>query len=230
MTIADNVKRVRERINEAAEKSGRDPGGIILVAAAKMNSSEKIREAVNAGIDAIGENRVQEMLEKNKEQAYSGTKLHYIGRLQSNKVRQVVGLCDLIQSVDAKELIALISKKAVALGITQDVLIEVNIGRETNKTGVMRENLTEIVEYASEVPGVSVQGLMAIPPENGRISKIPNYFDEMFNLFVDIRAKRYDNISMNFLSMGMSDSFVEAIDAGANMVRLGSAIFGARQY
>lgn len=230
MTIADNVKRVREKINETAVRTGRSPDGIILVAAAKMNPSESVREAVLAGIDAIGENRVQEMLEKNKEGAYSETKLHYIGHLQSNKVRQIVGLCDLIQSADSAALLALISKRAVNLGITQDILLEINIGREPNKSGVMREKLPEVLEQASRLPGIFVQGLMAIPPAKGRLSNNPKYFDEMYNLFVDIRAKKYDNISMNFLSMGMSDSFIEAIAAGANMVRVGSAIFGVRQY
>jgi pyridoxal phosphate enzyme (YggS family) len=167
------------------------------------------------------------MLEKNKRGAYANTKLHYIGHLQSNKVRQIVGLCDMIQSVDSPDLLALIGKRAANLGIRQDVLIEVNIGREPNKAGVLKEKLPEILEQAANFPSVFIRGLMAVPP---MIEKPGKYFDEMYNLFVDIRAKKYDNISMNFLSMGMSDSFIEAIDAGANMVRVGSAIFGERQY
>jgi pyridoxal phosphate enzyme (YggS family) len=230
MMIADNVRRVREEINEAAVRSGRNPGDITLIAAAKMNSAESVREAILAGVDAIGENRVQEMLEKNAAGAYRDTKLHYIGHLQSNKVRQIVGLCDMIQSVDSAELIALISKRAATLGITQDILIEVNIGREPNKSGILREYLPEVLEWASGFPGIFVRGLMAIPPAGAKSSVNPNYFEEMYNLFVDIRAKKYDNISMHFLSMGMSDSFIEAIGAGATMVRVGSAIFGERQY
>ncbi|NMA24241.1 MAG: YggS family pyridoxal phosphate-dependent enzyme [Clostridiales bacterium] len=227
MTIADNIRRVREMISSAAVKSGRNPDDIILIAAAKMKSAESVREAVAGGVDAIGENRVQEMLEKNKRGAYANTKLHYIGHLQSNKVRQIVGLCDMIQSVDSPDLLALIGKRAANLGIRQDVLIEVNIGREPNKAGVLKEKLPEILEQAANFPSVFIRGLMAVPP---MIEKPGKYFDEMYNLFVDIRAKKYDNISMNFLSMGMSDSFIEAIDAGANMVRVGSAIFGERQY
>ncbi len=230
MTIADNVKQVRERINEAAVKSGRNPGDITLIAAAKMNSAERVREAINAGVDAVGENRVQEMLEKNGAGAYNGKKLHYIGHLQKNKVRQIVGLCDVIQSVDSVELIELISRRAVSCGIKQELLIEINVGREPNKSGVLREELPAILEQASNYPGICVQGLMSIPPIIGNLSKYPNYFDEMYNLFVDIRAKKYDNICMHFLSMGMSDSYIEAISAGANMVRVGSAIFGYRQY
>jgi pyridoxal phosphate enzyme (YggS family) len=227
MTIADNIRRVREMISSAAVKSGRNPDDIILIAAAKMKSAESVREAVAGGVDAIGENRVQEMLEKNKRGAYANTKLHYIGHLQSNKVRQIVGLCDMIQSVDSPDLLALIGKRAANLGIRQDVLIEVNIGREPNKAGVLKEKLPEILEQAANFPSVFIRGLMAVPP---MIEKPGKYFDEMYNLFVYIRAKKYDNISMNFLSMGMSDSFIEAIDAGANMVRVGSAIFGERQY
>lgn len=230
MMIADNIGRVREMISEAAVRSGRNPDDIILVAAAKMKSAESVREAVAGGVDAIGENRVQEMLEKNREGAYTNAKLHYIGHLQSNKVRQIVGLCDMIQSVDSPELIALIGKRAASLGIRQNVLIEVNIGREPNKAGVLCEKLPEILEQAAGFPGVFVRGLMAVPPMIGKINTNHNYFNEMYNLFVDIRAKKYDNISMNFLSMGMSDSFIEAIGAGANMVRIGSAIFGERQY
>lgn len=230
MTVADNVKRVREKINDVAEKSGRSAEDIVLVAASKMNAADRVLEAIGAGVDAVGENRVQEMLEKNEQGAYKGTALHYIGHLQSNKVRHVVGLCQIIQSVDSLALIEQIAKRAQSLGICQDVLIEVNIGREANKSGVLRENLSEHLEFASLHPGVKVCGLMAIPPVFGNSGGNLNYFEEMYNLFVDIRVKKYDNIYMNFLSMGMSDSYIEAIRAGANMVRVGSAIFGDRHY
>jgi pyridoxal phosphate enzyme (YggS family) len=227
MTIADNVRRVREQIAEAALKAGRAPGEITLVAAAKMNGADRVREAILAGVDAVGENRVQEMLQKNSEGAYAGAPLHFIGHLQSNKVRHVVGLCSLIESVGSVELMELINKRALMLSIKQDILIEVNIGREPTKSGIFKENLEELLIRAGLLPGVRVCGLMAIPPAQ---SINCNYFDEMYNLFVDIRAKKYDNISMNFLSMGMSDSFAAAIAAGSNMVRVGTAIFGARQY
>ncbi|SHI20103.1 hypothetical protein SAMN02745823_03338 [Sporobacter termitidis DSM 10068] len=230
MTIAENIRMLREKIAVAAVKSGRKPEDITLVAASKMNPAERVREAILGGVDAVGENRVQEMLEKHGLGAYEGKPLHFIGHLQSNKVRQVVGVCDLIESVDSETLVAEIGKRASALGLTQDILLEVNIGREENKSGVLRENLDKLLEYAAQTPGIRVRGLMAIPPITGNNGKKPNYFDEMYKLYVDITAKKYDNISMHFLSMGMSDSYIDAIEAGANMVRIGSAIFGARHY
>lgn len=230
MTIADNVKQVRDKTAEAALKAGRKADEITLVAATKRNATEKIREAILAGVDAVGENRVQEMLEKNDQSAYLDASLHFIGRLQSNKVRFVVGLCDMIQSVDSVALVNNIDKRAQALGIRQDILLEVNIGREDNKSGIMREVLPQLLEQAAVNSGVRVMGLMAIPPFNVNLGVNHQYFEEMYNLFVDIRAKKYDNISMYFLSMGMSDSFAEAIAAGANMIRVGSAIFGDRNY
>jgi pyridoxal phosphate enzyme (YggS family) len=227
MTIADNVRLVRDRIGAAAMKAGRSPGEITLVAASKMNSAERVAEAIRAGVDAAGENRVQEMLEKNSAGAYAGAPLHFIGHLQTNKVKAVVGVCQLIESADSAELIGQIHKRAALLGIRQDILIEVNIGREPSKSGVLKENLEELLLITCGLPAVRVCGLMAIPPaENNNY----HYFEEMYNLYVDIRAKKYDNISMHFLSMGMSDSFPAAIAAGSNMVRVGSAIFGARQY
>lgn len=229
-SIAENTRRIREKIGEAAIRSGRKPEEITLVAAAKTHTAEAVREAILGGVDAIGENRVQEMLAKHRDGAYEGCPLHFIGHLQSNKVRKVVGLADLIESVDSETLISEIGKRATQLGIRQEILIEVNIGREESKSGVLRENLSRLLDYAEKTPGIYVRGLMAIPPISENINKNTIYFDEMYKLFVDIRAKKYDNISMNFLSMGMSDSFVPAIEAGANMVRIGSAIFGARHY
>jgi len=228
MNIAENIKRIREEISEAAVQSGRAPGDIALVAASKTHPADMVKEAIRAGVDAVGENRVQEMLEKHVEGAYQGASLHFIGHLQSNKVGKVVGLCDLIESVSSKSLLEMIGKKAVSLGITQNVLIEVNIGSELSKSGISLEETEEILAAASEIDGVNVLGLMAIPPFFDKSEKNCYYFDTMYKLYVDMRGKKYDNISMRFLSMGMSDSFVDAIRAGANMVRIGSAIFGAR--
>jgi pyridoxal phosphate enzyme (YggS family) len=226
--IEENVKRVRGAIAEAAIKSGRAPGDIMLVAAAKTKPAGDVLRAVEAGCDAIGENRVMEMLEKREQGAYQGAPLHFIGHLQSNKARRVIGVCDLIESVHSVALIGLIGQKAQQLDITQDILIEVNIGREPQKSGIMPERVEEILALASETKGVNVLGLMAIPPISEENVKSCNFFDVMFHLFVDMRAKIYDNVSMQFLSMGMSDSFAEAICSGANIVRVGSAIFGAR--
>lgn len=230
MGIAENVGIVRDIIGESASKAGRDPKEVLLVAAAKMNDAGRVRLAIEAGVDAVGENRVQELLEKNGQGAYRGAPLHFIGHLQKNKVRQVVGLCDLIESVDSVELMELISNRALSLRITQEILIEVNIGRETSKSGVMPEALEQIMENASLNPGIHVSGLMAIPPIGEKNSENHSYFHAMHQLFVDIRGKKYDNVCMKFLSMGMSNTFAEAISAGANMVRVGSAIFGERHY
>ena len=226
--IADNVKRVRDIIAEAANKSGRTPEDIRLVAAAKTKPADLIRQAIAAGVDAVGENRAQEILEKHPKGAYSGAPLHFIGHLQSNKVRQIVGVCDLIESVSSPALIDLIGKKAVSLGIVQKILIEVNIGGEPQKSGIFPENTAEILEIASQTEGIRVLGLMAVPPIFETNERNCYYFDAIFNLFVDMRRNKYDNVSMEFLSMGMSDSYVEAILAGSNMVRIGTAIFGER--
>jgi pyridoxal phosphate enzyme (YggS family) len=226
--VTENVKRVRAAIADAAIKSGRAPGDIMLVAAAKTKPAEQVRLAIEAGVDAIGENRVAEMLEKREQGAYQGAPLHFIGHLQSNKARKVVGVCDLIESVHSEALVALIGQRAEQMGMTQDILIEVNVGGEPQKSGVAPERVEEILAFASRTRGVNVFGLMAIPPFFEDNVKFCNFFDVMFHLFVDMRAKMYDNVSMRFLSMGMSDSFAEAIMAGANVVRIGAAIFGPR--
>ncbi len=220
MSIAENVKRIRAEL----------PAGVLLVAASKMNGPEAVREAVAAGVDACGENRVQELVEKNAAGAYAGAKLHFIGHLQRNKVRQVVGVCDLIQSVDSLELLTLIEKRAAALGIRQDVLLEVNIGGEAAKSGVAPEGLETLLLAASPLEHLRVRGLMTVPPVCSSGDEARRYFSAMYKLYVDIGQKKYDNICMDFLSMGMSADYREAVLEGANMVRVGTAIFGARDY
>ena len=226
--IYDNINRIRNEISEAAFKSGRKSEDIKLVAASKTQSADLIRQAVTAGVDAVGENRVQEMLEKHSQGAYTGAPLHFIGHLQSNKVSKIVGVCDLIESVSSGSLIGAIGKKAISLGIVQNVLIEVNIGREPQKSGILPEQTEEILYLASRTEGINVLGLMAIPPFDDQNERNCNYFDIMFKLFVDMSEKKYDNVSVRLLSMGMSDSYIDAIKAGSNMVRIGSAIFGDR--
>ncbi len=220
MSITENVRRVRAEL----------PEGVLLVAASKMNGPEAVREAVAAGVDACGENRVQELLEKNAAGAYAGAQVHFIGHLQRNKVKQVVGLCDLIQSVDSEELLQLIEKRAAALGIRQDVLLEVNIGGEAAKSGVAPAGLEALLRAAAPLEHVSVRGLMTVPPICAEKDETRRYFSAMYKLFVDIGRKKYDNICMDFLSMGMSADYREAVAEGANMVRVGTAIFGARDY
>ena len=230
MSIAENVKSVQARVEAAARGTGRDPAEITLVAATKMNDAEKVREAVAAGIRACGENRVQELCEKNEAGAYEGAALHFIGTLQKNKVKYLVGVCALIESVSSVELLEAISERAVKRGVTQDVLLEINIADEASKSGMRPGELPAILEKAGSLPGVRVRGLMAIPPIAAGKGENCVWFARMRQLFIDNSAKKYDNISMDFLSMGMSGDFEDAIREGANMVRVGTAIFGSRPY
>ena len=226
--IARNVARVKEEIRRAALESGRQPEEIQLVAATKMNDAARVRAAVEAGVDICGENRVQEMLEKNALGAYDGVPLHFIGHLQKNKVKQVVGLCSLIESVDSLALLQEISRTAAKRDLTQDVLLEINIGREESKSGFLPEALEDALAGAAELPAVRVRGLMAIPPICAEPEENRPFFLQMQKLFVDNRGKKYDNVRMNFLSMGMSSDFTEAVRCGATLVRVGTGIFGPR--
>ena len=228
MSIADNVRAVRDAIGEAAIHAGRDPAEIALVAAAKMNDAENVRLAIAAGVDAVGENREAEMTAKNAQGAYTGAPLHFIGHIQSNKINKLVGVCDLIESAGSRGVIEAIGRRAAALGVVQDILVEVNIGREEAKSGIMPEETEEILELSSHFGGLRVLGLMAIPPFSADSNEKRRSFEAMYKLFVDMRAKKYDNVFMRCLSMGMSESYVEAVYSGASMVRIGSAIFGAR--
>ena len=228
-SIAENIRSVRARMAAAAERAGRDPGEILLVGASKMNDAAACQAAIQAGIDALGENRVQEMTAKVQEHAYDGAPLHFIGHLQRNKARQVVGVVSLIESAGSWELREEIERQAEKKGLVQDVLLEVNIGGEASKSGFAPQDLYEAAERARSLDRVRVRGLMTVPP----IAREPHgnlpYFGEVSRLYVDISRKLYDN-SFAYLSMGMSDDFEDAIAAGATMVRVGSAIFGRRQY
>ena len=230
MSIAENIAQVKANIARAAIAAGRDPKEILLVGATKMNDADRVREAVAAGLPCCGENRVQELLEKNEAGAYAGADLHFIGTLQKNKAKYLVGLVSLIHSVDSVELMREISRQAEKRGIKQDILLEVNTGGEASKSGFAPGELTQALERAGEFPGIFVRGLMTIPP----ICRMPEenlpYFDLLRQLFIDNGEKKYDNIRMDFLSMGMSGDYAEAIACGANLVRVGSAIFGPRQY
>ena len=228
--IAKNVAFVKAEMARAAAEAGRDPAEIRLVAATKMNDADRVREAIQAGVDICGENRVQEMLEKNALGAYEGVPLHFIGHLQKNKVRQVVGLCELIHSVDSLGLLQEISRVAGKKDLIQDVLLEVNVGAEESKSGISPEEVPGLLLEASKLPAVRVCGLMAIPPICEKPEENRPFFLQMQKLFVDNCRKKYDNISMDFLSMGMTGDYTEAVRCGANLVRVGSGIFGPRNY
>ena len=229
MSIQENIAEIRARIDRAARSTGRTGADITLVGASKMNDAAACQEAIAAGIDVLGENRVQEMTEKLAQHAYDGAPLHFIGHLQRNKVKQVVGKVALIQSVGSVELLREIEKAAAKLALRQDILLEVNIGGEEAKSGFAPEALCEAAALARELPHVRVRGVMAIPPiEREPDGNVP-YFRKLHALFVDINEKMYDN-ELEYISMGMSDDFESAIRCGSNMVRVGTAIFGARNY
>ena len=229
MSIAENIAQVRANMAEAAREAGRDPGEILLVGASKMNDAAACREAIAAGIDALGENRVQEMVQKLAEHAYDGAPLHFIGHLQRNKVNKVVGQAALIQSVGSVELLAEIEKAAAARGLTQDILLEVNVGREAAKSGFAPEETFAAAEAALGKSHVRVRGLMTIPPADADRDTNMRYFEKVRTLYVDINAKLFHN-GLEYLSMGMSGDYADAIRCGATMVRVGTAIFGARHY
>ena len=229
MSISENIASIRLRIEAAAAKTGRTGADITLVGASKMNDAAACREAIAAGIDALGENRVQEMTQKLAENAYDGAPLHFIGHLQRNKVKQVVGKAALIQSVGSLALLDEIEKTAEKLGIVQDILLEVNIGGEEAKSGFAPAEASEAARYAKTLSHVQVLGLMTIPPVESAPGENLPFFAQMQALYVDINQNIYDN-KFKYLSMGMSGDFAEAIESGSNMVRVGSAIFGARDY
>lgn len=230
MDIVQNVRTVMENIAAAAEKSGRRAEDITLIAASKMNDAAKVREAIAAGVSVCGENRVQELLEKKAQGAYEGAQIHLIGHLQKNKVRKIVGEAELIHSVDSPELMHAISRCALEKGIVQDILLEVNIGGEESKSGFAPADIVSALEKAATEPGIKVRGLMTIPPKCRSEEEIKPFFVQMYKLFIDSSGKKYDNVVMDFLSMGMSADYSAAIACGANMVRVGTAIFGARHY
>ena len=229
MSIAENIAAIRRQIDEAARETGRTGADITLVGASKMNDAAACQEAIRAGIDALGENRVQEMTAKLAEHAYDGAPLHFIGHLQRNKVRQVVGKAVLIHSVGSLELLEEIQRQAEKLGIVQDILLEVNIGGEEAKSGFAPEAVAEAAARAGELANVRLRGLMTIPPADATQTENMGYFEKVHALYVDINQKMYDN-ELDCLSMGMSGDFADAIRAGSNMVRVGTAIFGARDY
>ena len=230
MSIAENIARIRAEMREAAIAAGRDPDSIRLCAATKMNGADAVRQAIAAGVDCCGENRVQELTAKLAENAYEGAPVHFIGHLQTNKVRQVVGKVDLIQSVDSERLLAAIDKEAAKQGIIQNILLEVNIGEEESKSGFQAEDISSVLEKMAEFPNVCLKGLMAIPPISQKNGENIKFFQKMFQLYVDIQNKIDDNVKVDCLSMGMTGDFRDAIACGSTMIRVGTAIFGARDY
>ena len=225
-----NYNVINERISEAAQKVGKTREDIKFLAATKTVDVEVINYAISLGLNYIGENKVQELISKYDNYNLENCSLQFIGHLQSNKVRQIVGKVDLIQSVDSVKLAKEISRQSVNKNVNTDILVEVNTGREENKSGVLPEMAYELIDEIKDFDNISVKGLMTIPPISDNSQEISEYFNKVNKLFIDISGKKLDNVSMDILSMGMSSDYYEAILMGANMVRVGSSLFGARDY
>lgn len=228
--LCANLAAVEARIASACARAGRGRESVKLVAASKLNSAGRVALARRAGISAFGENRVQELCEKRAQNAYGNAEVHLIGHLQKNKVKFVAGQVTLIESADSLELLSAINAYCEKHGTQQDVLLELNLWNEASKTGLQREMLEPLLEECGRFSSVAVKGLMAIPPKSENCAENREYFAEMRELFVDIQRKKYHNVTMAELSMGMSADFEDAILSGATIVRVGTAIFGARDY
>lgn len=225
----ENYKIVCDKINQAAVSVGKKFEDITLLAATKTVPVDVINYSYTKGIKHMGENRVQEFLSK-EEQLDEGFHRHFIGTLQTNKVKQIVGRVELIQSVDSVKLAREISKQSKNKGIVSDILVEINIGNEEAKSGLDKSKLDELLEEISDLECIKVRGLMTLGPVFENDKQKSMFFDEMFKIYVDKGTKIYDNINMDILSMGMSDDYDLAIKCGANMVRVGSALYGKRIY
>lgn len=224
----ENYKYVLERIKESAKKSGRSSNEIILLAATKTVPVEVVNHAIEQGLTYMGENRVQEFNSKYCD--LLPVHKHFIGHLQTNKVKDIIGKVEIIESVDSIKLAREISKQSLKQNIETEILIEVNIGSEDSKSGVAPQELEEIVREIATLPAVKIRGLMTIPPICEKNEQIIEYFTKMNNLFIDIKGKNIDNSNIEFLSMGMSQDYELAIECGANIVRVGSLLFGKRNY
>lgn len=223
-----NYQGVLKRLKSAAEKSERDISEITLLAATKTVDADTINYAIEKGITHIGENRVQELISKHGllRPAHS----HFIGHLQTNKVKDIIDKVEMIESVDSIRLANEISKQAQKRGIVMDVLLEINIGGEESKSGFAPEDAEKAVGEVTKLDGIRVKGLMTIPPATDLPEESRKYFREMYKLFIDIRGKNIDNSNMSVLSMGMSNDFDIAVEEGANLVRVGTSLFGRRIY
>lgn len=228
--VRENLLAVRERMEAACAAAGRPADAVQLLAVTKTVEPCYINEAIACGVTQIGENRVQEYLAKRDFLHLDGVETHLIGHLQTNKVKAIVGAVDMIQSVDSLRLAQAIGAASLSCGKRTQVLIEVNIGREPQKSGVLPEELPQLLENMASLGGISVCGMMTVPPILHTEYEKRKIFSEMYQLFIDNSVKKIDNIDMHILSMGMSGDYYEAILEGATTVRIGSAIFGRRHY
>lgn len=228
-SAVDNYRRIKADVEETAQKAGRDPKEVRLMCVTKTVEAEYINPVLDFGADLIGENRVQEFMAKKDALHLDRVEKHLIGHLQTNKVKYIAGEVDMIESVDSLKLAKEISRESAKRSITTDILVEVNVGREESKSGIYMEGLEELLCQIAELPNIKIKGLMTIPPICDDI-QVRKYFAQMHQSFIDIRDKKLDNIDMEILSMGMSGDYKSAVLEGSNIVRVGSAIFGARKY
>lgn len=228
MTVAENFKKIKERVNAAAERCGRDPSEIEIVCVSKSVDAQTAKEAVNAGVKILGENRAPEFLKK-YDALHDEAKCHFIGHLQTNKAGKIVGRADLIQSLDSIKLAKELSRLGTARGVVVDTLVEINISGDENKYGIKKEELDDFLSEVASLPNIRVRGLMSIGPLHGDYEKTRKCFLDMYKLFIDTAGKKYDNIKdnikMDILSLGMSGDFELAVECGSNMVRIGTAFF-----
>lgn len=228
--VAQNVQKIAQDVREAALQAGRDPSEVQVMAVTKTVDPVLVNAAIGAGITLLGENKAQELCAKYDSYHKDGVQIHFIGHLQTNKVRQIVDKVSMVESVDSVKLAREIDRHCAAIGKVMDVLLEVNIGREENKTGIFPEFLPALLEEAGKLEHIRVRGLMTIPPVCETEEEVLQYFSQMRQLFIDIKQKKYDNISMEILSMGMSADYLAAVRCGSNIVRIGTAMFGQRNY
>ena len=227
--MREAVEEIRAKMAAAAREAGRDPAAVQLCAACKTRTADIVSASAALPIDVFGENHVQELCANFDAGAYCGKPSHFIGHLQTNKIKKVLGRASLIQSVDSEHLLAAIEKEAAKAGIVQNVLLEVNIGGEESKTGVSPEQLWPLLDAAAQ-EHIRVKGLMAIPPVNNDDAQNRRYLAQVYKLFVQAGERGYQNVAMETLSMGMSGDFENAIREGATLVRIGTAIYGERDY
>ncbi len=228
--IEYNLCVIRERMAKSAERSGRDVSEIELMAVTKTVEPIFINHAISCGVTLIGENKVQEFLGKKDFLTLDNCRAHLIGHLQTNKVKQIIPHVSMIESVDSVKLAREIAKRSLAEGLVSECLVEVNIAAEESKTGLELSLLEETLCEIALLEGIKVKGLMTIPPICENDKTLYEFFSKMRQLFIDIKAKKIDNVDMDILSMGMSGDYEAAIECGSNLVRVGSAIFGPRLY
>lgn len=223
MSIKDNLEKIRQNVAKACAQCGRNPDEVLVLAVTKTRTADEINEAIRCGITDIGENRVQELLAK-YDDVDPSARWHIIGHLQTNKVKYIADKVSMIHSVDSLKLAEEIDRRCRSIGKVMDVLIEINSGEE-NKDGIDPSGVYELIEEASSLKNISIKGLMTMAPLGADQETLTKVFSALYNLSVDIKAKKYDNVSMDTLSMGMSGDYVDAVRCGATIIRPGRTLF-----